>query len=111
MFVASDISGPVRDSYDVALADVDDIRAADFSGGLKAGTSALLSAMDAVDAKRMKKVMVSLLNKAGELGLLSTAIPEDLGGFGKDFTTNTLLTEIFLSTMMGFIYITCLQAR
>ncbi len=36
---------------------------------------------------------VSLLNKAGELGLLGTSIPEEFGGFGKDFTTNMLLTE------------------
>lgn len=35
----------------------------------------------------------SLLEKAGELGLLGTAIPEEFGGFGKDFITNMLLTE------------------
>ena len=37
----------------------DDIRAADFSGGLKAGTSALLSAMDAVAAGHMDTVVVT----------------------------------------------------
>src|SRR5687767_14143409 len=31
----------------------------------------------------------SLLEKAGELGLLGMAIPEEYGGFGKDFNTNT----------------------
>ena len=39
-------------------------------------------------------LMPSLLHKAGELGLLSTAIPEEYGGFGKDFNTNTYITEI-----------------
>ena len=38
----------------------DDIRTADFSGGLKAGTSALLSAMDAVEAGRMDNVVVTV---------------------------------------------------
>jgi len=37
----------------------------------------------------------SLLEKAGELGLLGMAIPEEYGGFGKDFNTNTaVLIEI-----------------
>ena len=38
-------------------------------------------------------LMISLLNKAGELGLLGATIPEQYGGFGKDFITGTLLTE------------------
>ncbi len=36
---------------------------------------------------------VSLLKKAGELGLLGMAIPEEYGGFGKDFNTNTVMME------------------
>lgn len=36
----------------------------------------------------------SLLEKAGELGLLGISIPEDLGGFGKDFVTSMLTTEV-----------------
>jgi hypothetical protein len=35
----------------------------------------------------------SLLEKAGELGLLGLAIPEEYGGMGKDFNTNSLLVE------------------
>ena len=35
----------------------------------------------------------SLLVKAGELGLLGLAIPEEYGGMGKDFNTNSLLVE------------------
>lgn len=38
-------------------------------------------------------LMVSLLQKAGELGLLGISLPEEYGGFGKDFTTGMLVTE------------------
>lgn len=38
-------------------------------------------------------LMPSLLEKAGELGLLSISIPEDLGGMGLDFKTSLLATE------------------
>lgn len=36
----------------------------------------------------------SLLEKAGELGLLGISVPEELGGFGKDFVTSMLTTEV-----------------
>ena len=52
----------------------DDIRAADFSGGLKAGASALLSAMDAVDAGRMENVVVT----AAESRMGKPASPQEL---------------------------------
>lgn len=38
-------------------------------------------------------LMVSLLDKAGELGLLGAAFPEQYGGLGKDFVTATLVNE------------------
>jgi alkylation response protein AidB-like acyl-CoA dehydrogenase len=38
-------------------------------------------------------LMPSLMEKAGELGLLSASVPEDLGGIGKDFVTSTLVSE------------------
>ncbi|MBX2905596.1 MAG: acyl-CoA dehydrogenase family protein [Taibaiella sp.] len=38
-------------------------------------------------------IMVSLLDKAGELGLLGAAFPEQYGGLGKDFVTATLVNE------------------
>ena len=38
-------------------------------------------------------LMPSLLLKAGEQGLLGAAIPESLGGLGKDFVTSTLVNE------------------
>ncbi len=35
----------------------------------------------------------SLLDKAGELGMLGISVPEKLGGFGKNFVTGMLATE------------------
>lgn len=38
-------------------------------------------------------LMVSLLDKAGELGMLGMSVPENLGGMGVDFKTSLLATE------------------
>jgi len=38
-------------------------------------------------------LMVYLLDKAGELGMLGMSVPEDLGGMGVDFKTSLLATE------------------
>lgn len=38
-------------------------------------------------------LMPSLMDKAGEQGLLGTSIPEEYGGLGKDFITSTLVNE------------------
>lgn len=38
-------------------------------------------------------LMVSLMDKAGELGLLAVSIPEEYGGFGKNFNTSMLVAD------------------
>jgi len=38
-------------------------------------------------------LMVSLMDKAGQQGLLGASVPEELGGLGKDFVTSTLISE------------------
>lgn len=38
-------------------------------------------------------LMKSLVEKAGEQGLLATAFPEEYGGLGKDFVTATIINE------------------
>jgi alkylation response protein AidB-like acyl-CoA dehydrogenase len=48
--------------------------------------------LDRID-KQEEGLMVSLLEKAGALGLLGLSVPESLGGLGTDFTTNLLATE------------------
>src|ERR1041385_3955063 len=48
--------------------------------------------LDRIDAQE-NGLMVSLLNKAGELGLLGVSVPEEYGGLGKDFVTSMLVTD------------------
>ena len=38
-------------------------------------------------------LMLSLMQKAGEQGLLAAALPEEYGGLGKDFITSTIINE------------------
>lgn len=49
--------------------------------------------LDRIDGME-EGLVPSLLDKAGELGLLGMAIPEEYGGFGKDVNTNTVVTEM-----------------
>jgi alkylation response protein AidB-like acyl-CoA dehydrogenase len=52
----------------------------------------ILPVIDRID-KLEPGLMPSLLEKAGEQGLLSTSLPEQYGGLGKDFITSTLVNE------------------
>ena len=38
-------------------------------------------------------LMVDLINQAGELGIIGISVPEEYGGFGKDFPTAMLISE------------------
>jgi alkylation response protein AidB-like acyl-CoA dehydrogenase len=48
--------------------------------------------IDRID-KQEDGLMASLMEKAGEQGLLSTSFPEQYGGLGKDFITSTIVNE------------------
>ncbi|HRJ36899.1 MAG TPA: acyl-CoA dehydrogenase family protein, partial [Flavobacteriales bacterium] len=49
--------------------------------------------LDRIDAME-EGLMPSLLDKAAELGMLGITVPEEYGGFGKDFVTGMLTTEV-----------------
>lgn len=49
--------------------------------------------LDRIDSME-EGLMPSILEKAGELGLLGLSVPEDLGGMGVDFKTSLLATEV-----------------
>lgn len=52
----------------------------------------VLPVVDKID-KMEPGLVASLMQKAGEQGLLSTSFPEEYGGLGKDFITSTIVNE------------------
>lgn len=52
----------------------------------------VLPVIDRID-KAEPGLMQSLLDKAGEQGLLGASVPEEFGGLGKEFITSTLINE------------------
>src|ERR1700726_1875543 len=53
----------------------------------------VLPVIDRID-KQEEGLMQSILEKAGNLGLLGVSVPEELGGLGFDFVTSMLTTEV-----------------
>jgi len=49
--------------------------------------------LNEIDIAKSPELMSSLMTKAGELGLLGTAVPEEYGGFGMNFNTSMLVAE------------------
>ncbi|WP_017731035.1 acyl-CoA dehydrogenase family protein [Nafulsella turpanensis] len=50
--------------------------------------------LEDIDSMKHPELMPQLMDKAGELGLLGTSIPEQYGGFGMDFNTSMLVAEV-----------------
>jgi alkylation response protein AidB-like acyl-CoA dehydrogenase len=50
--------------------------------------------VDEIDKAKSPDLMSSLMDKAGELGLLGTSVPEEYGGFGMSFNTSMLVAEV-----------------
>ncbi|ADQ18572.1 acyl-CoA dehydrogenase domain-containing protein [Leadbetterella byssophila DSM 17132] len=50
--------------------------------------------LDEIDKAGSPELISSLMDKAGELGLLGTAVPEEYGGFGMNFNTSMLVAEV-----------------
>ena len=63
--------------------------------------------LDRID-KMEEGLMPSKLDKAGELGLLGISIPEEYGGFEKDFNTSLLINE---ATGSGHSFAVALSAH
>ncbi|WP_316771299.1 acyl-CoA dehydrogenase family protein [Pedobacter frigiditerrae] len=49
--------------------------------------------LDRIDTQE-EGLMPSLMDKAGELGILGVSIPEEYGGFGKNFNTSMLVADV-----------------
>lgn len=46
-----------------------------------------------IDEHEDPNLMINLLSEAGELGLLGAGVPEEYGGMGVHFNTETILAE------------------
>ncbi|SFS61533.1 acyl-CoA dehydrogenase family protein [Sphingobacterium wenxiniae] len=67
----------------------------------------VLNKLDRIDAQE-EGLMQSLLEKAGELGMLGISVPEQYGGFGKNFNTSMLVGE---AVGGGFSFAVALSAH
>ena len=46
-----------------------------------------------IEKDKTFSIVLDLMNKAGELGLIGTAVPEEYGGMGQDVITGTIIAE------------------
>ena len=64
--------------------------------------------LEEIDAAKDPALMSSLLDKAGELGLLATGVPTEYDGFGMDFNSSMLVTDY---TGHGHSFVVALSAH
>ncbi|MCX6214458.1 acyl-CoA dehydrogenase family protein [Spirosoma sp.] len=50
--------------------------------------------LNEIDNAKSPELISSLMDKAGELGILGTSVPEEYGGFGTNFNTSMLVAEV-----------------
>lgn len=50
--------------------------------------------LEKIDRQEDPNLMPALLDKAGELGILGVSVPEECGGFGKNFNTSMLVADV-----------------
>jgi len=67
----------------------------------------VLNKLERIDAQE-EGLMESLMDKAGELGMLGVSIPEEYGGFGKNFNTSMLVAD---AVGGGFSFAVALSAH
>lgn len=67
----------------------------------------VLNKLDRIDAQE-DGLMQNLMDKAGELGMLGVSIPEEYGGFGKNFNTSMLVAD---AVGGGFSFAVALSAH
>ena len=67
----------------------------------------VLNKLDRIDAQE-EGLMQSLMDKSGELGMLGVSIPEEYGGFGKNFNTSMLVAD---AVGGGFSFAVALSAH
>ncbi|MFZ4862523.1 acyl-CoA dehydrogenase family protein [Sphingobacterium sp. Mn56C] len=67
----------------------------------------VLTKLDKIDAQE-EGLMQSLMDKSGELGMLGVSIPEEYGGFGKNFNTSMLVAD---AVGGGFSFAVALSAH
>lgn len=68
--------------------------------------SEVFPVLDEIDSQQ-EGLMVDLLSKAGELGLLAISIPEEYEGFGQSFVTSMVASEVMGSAYSFAVAYSC----